>query len=201
MNGVRGANGEAGMERGAGHGPGVLVLVVGPSGAGKDTLLDFARRELARDPRFVFARRVVTRPAAAGAEDHDTASEAEFAAAEAAGRFLITWRAHGLAYGLPGALRADLAAGRVVIANASRGVVAEARLLAARVLVVRVTASPETLARRLADRGRETAGEIEGRLRREVPNPAENADLEIRNDGSIAEGGARLVAALRQAAG
>ena len=60
--------------------PGGFVLVVGPSGAGKDTLLGLARRELAGDPRFLFARRVVTRESST-AEEHDCLSPAAFAAA------------------------------------------------------------------------------------------------------------------------
>ena len=59
---------------------GVLVLVVGPSGAGKDTLMDAARAGLAADPRYRFARRLITRPAMAGAEDHDSCDEAGFRA-------------------------------------------------------------------------------------------------------------------------
>ena len=76
--------------------PGLFVLVVGPSGAGKDTLLDGARAHAACAQRFHFARRVITRPAGAPGEDHDSQSEADFAQREAQGGFLITWRAHGL---------------------------------------------------------------------------------------------------------
>jgi len=69
-------------------GPGRLVAVAGPSGAGKDTLLRFARNLLGGDPNIVFPRRVVTREPSAE-EDHDALSEAGFAAAVAAGVNLI----------------------------------------------------------------------------------------------------------------
>src|SRR5271165_1721482 len=98
----------------------MLVLVVGPSGAGKDTLLDAAQAALAGDPRFRFVRRVITRPAEAGGEAHEAVSEAEFTARA----FALAWQAHGLRYGIPDDIAVDLAAGRVVVANVSRGVIA-----------------------------------------------------------------------------
>ena len=75
----------------------MLVLVVGPSGAGKDTLLEAARQALADDPRFRFVRRVITRPADAGGEAHEAVTAEEFAARE----FALQWQAHGLSYGIP----------------------------------------------------------------------------------------------------
>ena len=85
--------------------PGERVALVGPSGAGKDTLMDGARRALAQGGRFGFARRLITRPADAGGEDHEAIDEAGFAALSAAGGLLVSWQAHGLHYGLRAALR------------------------------------------------------------------------------------------------
>ncbi len=59
----------------------VLVLVVGPSGAGKDTLIAKAHDALRDDLRFTFVRRVVTRNAVAALEDHTTMDEAAFTVA------------------------------------------------------------------------------------------------------------------------
>lgn len=177
---------------------GTLVMVVGPSGAGKDTLIDYARGAFKGDADVVFARRVVTRAALKGAEDHDTLSEAEFSEAERAGGFLLSWRSHGLGYGLPGALRDELAAGRVVVANVSRAVIPQTASFPCRRLVVNVIASPEILARRLGARGRESAADIAGRLSRSVAIVPAGAEIaEIRNEGTPEEGGERLVALLR----
>jgi len=173
--------------------PGCLVLVVGPSGAGKDTLIRLARAALADDPRYVFPRRLVTRPPSAD-EDNDEIDEAAFAEGCAAARFTLSWRAHGLGYALPaeaGRLAAD---GHVVICNVSRRVVAEARRTCRRVSVVEVTAPPEILARRIAARGRSQDGDLAARLTREVPV---EADLRILNTGAPEAGAERLVAHLR----
>ena len=106
---------------------GALVLVVGPSGAGKDTLISYARARLAGRDDVCFARRIVTRAADATLEDHDTLSPEAFAERAARGDFALHWRAHGLCYALPACVDEALAAGRTVVANVSRGAV-EARL-------------------------------------------------------------------------
>ena len=131
---------------------GLLVLVVGPSGAGKDTLIAGARATLAGDARFCFVRRVVTRPEGCH-ERHDTLDEAAFAMAQAQGAFVFSWRAHGLDYGVPASIAGELRAGRTVIVNTSRKVIAEARGKFAHVLVLQVTAPARLLAERIASRG------------------------------------------------
>ncbi len=175
---------------------GVLVLVVGPSGAGKDALLDAARTAHAADARFRFVRRVITRPADAGGETHEAVTEAAFAARD----FALSWRAHGLAYGIPADIAGDLAAGRVVVANASRAVIAEAARRFP-VHVIAVTAPPDILAARLAARGREDAADAARRLTRTVALPAAVPVETVANDASLADGVARFLAALSRAAG
>jgi phosphonate metabolism protein PhnN/1,5-bisphosphokinase (PRPP-forming) len=177
---------------------GALVLVVGPSGAGKDTLMDAARAALAGEAGVSFVRRLITRPAMAGAEDHDSCGEADFAAAEARGEMALSWRAHGLSYGIPAAELAGIAAGEVVIANISRGSIAEAERLTQRVVVVNITAPDAVLAKRLAARGRESEADIAARLAREAPLRTERAELvSIQNDRTVAEAAAEFVALLR----
>jgi phosphonate metabolism protein PhnN/1,5-bisphosphokinase (PRPP-forming) len=170
----------------------MLVLVVGPSGAGKDTLLDAARQALADDPRFRFVRRVITRPADAGGEVHEAVTAEEFAARE----FALQWQAHGLSYGIPAAaIERDV----VAVANASRSVIADAaRLFPTR--VIEVTAPADVLAARLAARARENAADVTERLSRRVSLP-DDVDVEtVANDASLAEGVERFLAALNRAA-
>ncbi len=177
---------------------GRLVLVVGPSGVGKDTLLDGARAMLADDPRFVFARREITRPATAGGEDHIEINDTNFAEREATGAYALSWRANGLAYGVPAALTEDIASGRTVVVNGSRAIIDEARLQFGTLQVILVDADRQTLAQRLTARGRETELEIKARLDRAPDIDLTGDDIVVvRNDGAPSEGIAALVAALR----
>jgi phosphonate metabolism protein PhnN/1,5-bisphosphokinase (PRPP-forming) len=173
------------VARAAGTAKGHLVLVVGPSGAGKDSLLDGARRALADLPLFVFPRRIITRQSDPASEDHLTLSEQDFAAQKAAGGFFLDWEAHGLHYALPGAIAEALAAGRTVIANVSRQVIDEARQRHPVTTVVFVTAPLEVLEQRLLARGREDRATVRGRLARSIAAPAGPQVVTIVNDGPL----------------
>jgi len=178
----------------------LLILVVGPSGAGKDTLLNGAREALGDDGGIRFVRRVITRPGDLGEEEHESVSEQEFELREQTGDFALSWRAHGLRYAIPADVSFDLAQGRLVIANVSRAVLAEA---AARfpIAVVEVTAPAPVLSARLEQRGRETADDVARRLAREIELPLPVPRLTVLNDASREQGVARMLAALREAGG
>jgi ribose 1,5-bisphosphokinase len=177
---------------------GSLVLVVGPSGVGKDTLIGCARDALENDKRFVFVRRVVTRPADAAAEDHDSLDAQTFAEMEEAGRFALSWDAHNLRYALPLSVDTDLALGKVVVANVSRHVVAEARERYPACSVVLITAEISRRAERLRLRGRESADQITARLAREsAPVPAGISPIIIDNSGPLAISITAFIVALR----
>ena len=164
-------------------GPGKLVLVVGPSGAGKDTLLGLARAACAEDPTIVFARRVVTREASS-AEDNERTSFEAFREARARGAFAIAWEAHGHAYGLTRSIADDICAGRTVVANVSRTVISALRHAYANVLVVSITAPADVLATRIAMRKRGSDGNIALRLARTVDDADAEPDATIVNVSS-----------------
>ena len=163
-------------------GPGRLVLVVGPSGAGKDTLINLARTACAGDSNIVFPRRVVTRRASAF-EDNAEMDVAAFQQALADGRFALHWEAHGHSYALPHSINDDIRAGRAVVANVSRGVIDMVRRLYRNVVVVAITAPTEVLAARLASRGRSSDADLGERLQRVVDEGARAPDLTIVNVG------------------
>jgi ribose 1,5-bisphosphokinase len=176
-------------------GPGRLVLVVGPSGVGKDTLIARARTELRNDASIVFPRRVVTRPASPH-EDHDRLSEPEFLRAVGARAFALAWAAHGLHYGIPASIDLDLEAARTVVCNASRAIVTAARARYVCVTVALVTAPPKVLEARLAARGRASDGSLADRLAHSAD--AFVADVVIDNVGAPEIGAGLLVAAIRR---
>ena len=161
-------------------GPGRLILVVGPSGAGKDTLLNLANASCAGDPNIVFARRVVTREASAF-ENNEQISVEDFRRNQAEGAYAMHWEAHGHCYGLPRAIDDDIRAGRTVIVNVSRTVISAMRAVYADVVVVSITAPPQVLAERLAMRARGSDGRLEQRLGRTIDDAAAAPDVTISN--------------------
>jgi ribose 1,5-bisphosphokinase len=175
-------------------GPGRLILVVGPSGAGKDTLVGFAKAACAEDANIVFPRRVVTREATSS-EDNVALTPDEFREALARGDFAMHWEAHGHSYGLPRAIDEDIHAGRSVVVNVSRTVIEAARRAYANVAVIAITAPPEVLAERIQMRSRSSDGNSEQRLSRAVDTAA--PDVTILNVGRPEDHARRLVRAIK----
>jgi ribose 1,5-bisphosphokinase len=164
-------------------GPGRLVLVVGPSGGGKDTIIAGAKEAIAGNPAVVFPRRVVTRPASA-AEDHASLDDAAFDQAVRDGGFAFWWQAHGLKYGIAQSIDDDVRAGRTIVCNVSRTAIDELRARYADVRVILVTAPADILAARLAGRARGTDGPIEQRLKRNEAFTGFRADVVVNNAGA-----------------
>lgn len=175
---------------------GLFVAIVGPSGAGKDSLIRALSLRFGDDPDFLAMKRVVTRAADAH-EDHHSLNGEAFEAWARAGRFALTWQAHGLSYGVPAEVDDALAAGKTVLCNLSRAAVALARQRWGRVFAVQVTARPETLALRLAARGREKVWEQQDRIRR-VADSTFEPDALIENDGDLAEAADRLFSLIEE---
>jgi ribose 1,5-bisphosphokinase len=161
-----------------------LVYVMGPSGAGKDSLMEAAARRL---PRVRLARRLVAGNRGSGPCDLRVTAE-EFARLLEAGGLLFHWRSHGLAYGIRGAEAQGIPPGGLVLVNGSREYLEEAFRLAPGLAACLVTAGREALRERLLKRGREGPEEIERRLLRgeksyRIPEGARVAVID--NSGSL----------------
>jgi ribose 1,5-bisphosphokinase len=178
-------------------GPGRLVMVVGPSGAGKDTLIAGARNARANDPMVVFPRRVITRPSSPS-EDNESVSQETFKQSAAAGDFALWWDAHGHRYGIPSSVDDDVRAGRTVVSNTSRTIIGFARRRYAVVTVVLVTAPAKVLQSRLACRDRKSDGALDTRLARAAAlGDVTDADVVICNTGRAEVGVRRLLNVIR----
>ncbi|MFS0826347.1 phosphonate metabolism protein/1,5-bisphosphokinase (PRPP-forming) PhnN [Pseudomonas phoenicis] len=144
---------------------GRLILLVGPSGAGKDSLLQAARPALeAQGVRIV--RRTITRSPESIGEEALGVSAQTFQHMRAQGEFALHWQANGLCYGIPREVDDWLAAGNSVLVNGSRGHLQQARALYPDLLAICLDVAPGVLRERLLGRGRERPEEVEQRLAR-----------------------------------
>ena len=164
---------------------GRIYTVIGPSGAGKDTLLAELRR---RRPDIHIARRVITRPGEAGGEDFEGVSRAEFHHRISTGAFALDWEAHGLCYGIPVTINDHLHRGAIVLFNGSRGALTSAISAFPDLQIIHISADPDVLAQRLSHRGRETEAQITQRLARSSYElPSGPRIYHVDNNGSLTD--------------
>ena len=173
--------------------PAPIVYVMGPSGAGKDSVLRYARERLDGRP-VAFAHRYITRPPTPGDENHIALSTAEFALRRAHGLFAMHWHAHGLDYGIGAEIAQWCKAGLTVVVSGSRAHF-EAQLSAAVGIVpVVITSNSATRAQRLATRGRDGSASVQDQLGRgDAFSMSHPALVTIDNSGPLEQAGNRLL--------
>lgn len=182
---------------------GRLIYCMGPSGAGKDSLLDWLRMHLPTPSPVHWAQRTISRAAMPGGEAHESVVPDAFAALRSEQAFALHWEANGLGYGIRHAQLAPLAQGRWVLLNGSRAYLPEALARCPDLVAVHITASPQVLRERLLSRGRETPDEVEARVQRAMAFmlPPGTASLEVHNNGTLNDAGQQLLHALGQLPG
>ncbi|PQP00189.1 phosphonate metabolism protein/1,5-bisphosphokinase (PRPP-forming) PhnN [Pseudomonas frederiksbergensis] len=179
---------------------GRLIYLMGPSGSGKDSLIEAARRPL-RAHNCEVVRRVITRSAESVGEDAIEVSREEFERRRNKGDFALSWQANGLDYGIPVLIDQWLKEGRDVLINGSRGHLEQAQQRYPKLLPVLLTVRDEVLRERLRRRGRESLAEIEARLHRNTLFTADDSDnsmgdapiRRLDNSGDLAVTVARLL--------
>ncbi|MBF8775921.1 phosphonate metabolism protein/1,5-bisphosphokinase (PRPP-forming) PhnN [Pseudomonas fulva] len=178
---------------------GRLILLIGPSGAGKDSLIDAARPQLAA-ARVEIARRVITRSPEAKGEAAVGVDAEQFERMKLQGAFAMHWQANGLQYGIPRQIDEWLAQGRSVLVNGSRGHLAQARIRYPDLLAIRVDVSLDILRQRLQARGRETQAEIDQRLARHVSlsDAADDGARTVDNSTTLSTAVETLLSVLRE---
>lgn len=162
---------------------GRLIGVVGPSGVGKDTVMEALAKA---EPRLGLVRRTITRDPTAGGEHYDPVTPAEFDALVRQNAFLVHWGAHDLRYGIPSTVLAALNSGQDLLVNLSRSVLTTCDDCVSRFVVLSLHAHPSVRAKRLSARGRENQTEIAKRLARIGTELPETLDIiELDNSGAL----------------
>ena len=182
---------------------GRLVYCMGPSGAGKDSLLDWLRQHLPASSAVHWARRTISRAATSGGEAHESVDDSTFAQLRDAQAFALHWDANGLHYGVRHTELEPLRQGHWVLVNGSRAYLPQALRQFPELVAVHITASPEVLRQRLTARGRETAEQIDARVQRAAAfqPPPRAAAVQVHNDNALDDAGRALLHALQQLPG
>lgn len=145
---------------------GRLIYLMGPSGAGKDTVLQ-GIMQIMGDRAFL-APRVITREADQGVHGSLVVSEQEFRHMEKAGLLAMAWRANGYSYGVMNHIDHHRMRGRDVFVNGSRAYLPVALSRYRDLVPVMLEVSHDVLQDRLRQRARENETQIQARLARNL---------------------------------
>jgi ribose 1,5-bisphosphokinase len=174
-----------------------LFYLIGASGSGKETLMNYARQRL-QGSDILFAHRYITRPFAAGGENHIAVSEKEFIQRRDGGLFALHWNSHEQFYGIGIEIDIWLTRGFAVVVNGSRAYLHQAVQRYPELSTVWIQVSEDILRQRLLQRGRESDIQIQERLKRArvYSSPELNTLNTVYNDGTIERAGENLVTLL-----
>lgn len=173
---------------------GKLFYIIGASGAGKDSLINYCRKNISHNSPVIFAHRYITRPASDGSENHISLSEDEFELRKNSGLFALHWHSHNLHYGIGVEINFWLQRGFNVVINGSRQYIETARAIFPDLQIICIEAHPEIIAARLHNRGRENDTELNERLKRNNILQFDNTGaLTIYNNTSVEEAGEKML--------
>lgn len=174
---------------------GRLIYLIGPSGAGKDTVLRWLREHPRLCPSLHIARRTISRDGDDPHESHEAVSAADFERMREHDDFALHWEANALHYGVRHTELRPLKHGLDVLLNGSRRFLPQARQLYPDLVAAHLTVPLHVLRARLLARGRETQEAIEARLARSARLTATmgKTDVELVNDGTPEDAARKLL--------
>ena len=177
-----------------------LIYTMGPSGAGKDSLLAWLKSRLHPQAPIHFARRTIDRPVQSSGELHESMDAGTFVHLRNQGAFSLHWAANGLQYGVRHTELDGLRRDQWVMVNGSRAYLPHALLRFPGMTVLHITAQAEVLRSRILARQRETLAMVEARVQRAIAfqTPPDCRLLEIHNDSSLDAAGTKLMQSLNR---
>jgi ribose 1,5-bisphosphokinase len=165
---------------------GILFLVVGNSGSGKDTLIRAVMERYPPDRKQILTpKRYITRKPSE-TESNISITPKKYRNLSQEGEFALEWDIYGLSYGIPAIIDDWLHSGHPVIINVSRKIIQEARTKYNKVKVIFIDVPLEISIKRLKDRGRETGNRLNERIERARTHQTyEAADFIVDNSGVL----------------
>ena len=171
-----------------------LFYIIGASGAGKDSLIDYCRKQTSGLLPIIFAHRYITRPAHAGNENHISLSENEFKLRLQHGLFTLHWESHGLHYGIGIEIDMWLQKGFTVVINGSREYLDTAMGKYPAMQPILIEADADIIRERLSNRGREDDESIAERIsRNEQLSLSDTTITRIQNNASLTDAANELL--------
>jgi len=166
--------------------PGKLVLVVGNSGSGKDSIIKGVKERYPSDLiKLCLTQRYITRPRS-DTEDNISVTPEVFKIMSLQGEFALEWYIYGLDYGVHIEIDEWLKKGHPVLVNVSRSIVKKARKIYQNIIVVFIDVPFEISLKRVKERARESGVRLEERILRARQNQdIPDADFIVDNSGDL----------------
>lgn len=172
-----------------------LFYIIGGSGAGKDSLIDFVQKNLPDNTHVKYVQRYITRSDDAGGENHIALTEDEFLRMKSKNCFAMDWFSHDTHYGIGIEIKNWMSAGFSIIMNGSRGYLQQAATNFPNLVPVLISVDPDILSERLFLRGRENYSEIQKRITQAIKLESSVAHPRlqiIENNGALEHAGEKL---------
>ena len=174
---------------------GRIYYLMGASGAGKDSLIQYLKENLNNRGSYCFAKRYVTRTKPG--RDDIAIEQLRFTQLVDSGDLVLNWQRHGILYGIGHEINQALAKGKRVIINGSRDYYLQAKKSYPDLTGILIKAENQTLEQRLHRRQRESGTDISARMAEADKFPLlEREDSKIiiiNNNDSLTLAGNRLL--------